>query len=1051
MNLIGKQTGFYFSFSTGITGDATKVSLNVKDKPLPEALDILFSKLPYSYLLKGKFILIVDRKNNKPNIPSLSAFVGTVENENGEPIVGATISLLNTQKGFSTNSNGQFSIPDFQKNSTIQISSIGYETKQIVVADQVEIKVKLKPSASELDEAIVIAYGKTTRRLNTGNIYKVRGQELVDQPVSNFVAALTGRVPGMLISQVNGIPGTAYKTQIQGRSSIGTTSIADPVINVLYIVNGTPFALNNNNLPTISASSTLKEGRNSFDLINTYDIESIEILKDADATAIYGSRGANGVVLITTKKGMKGKLTYHINVNTGFGRITKYPAMMNTEQYVKMRRNAIVNDGNTPNLNNAPDLFKWDTTRYTDFKKIMIEGTARSTNANFSVDGGNKLFSYLLCGSFRKQTTVFPGNFSENTFYSHGNIQYKSANKRLGAALNLIATHDDNLSPSRDMTTYVNLPPNAPDFYDSIGGLVWQHNGYAFNNPLATLQQPYDAITGNILLNFNASYNLTNELAFKINTGLNNISSKESNLLPRKSFNTFSNPNAIATSYFANTGLKSWILEPQLEFNSHLGKGKFSILFGSTYQKLVSRITNQTAYFSNDSVLNDINKATTVTTVPTNSDYKYLGTFGRFTFNWLDKYIINVTGRRDGSSRFGAGKQFGNFGAFGAAWIFTKEPFIYKMLPFISFGKIRTSYGITGSDQIGDYQYLDQWLQLPNTYQGNAGITPVQPANPYYSWQTNKKLALGFDIGFFKDKLTLTADYYRNRTGDQIITVSLPGTTGFDRLLAANYPAVVQNSGWEFTLQLNCLEQKCYNLNSKIVLTVPKNRLTSFPNLASSQYINRGLYLGQSISSITGLRYSGIDNNTGLFTFKDFDNNGSMSYPNDYSIVVNRDSKYYGSLLNNFRFKNFEIECLIEVKNQTSYNFLYAIYRNKPPGGRFNQPDILNNYWQKAGDQAYIQKLTANTGSEAYDAMQNFLSSNAVYSNAGYLKIKYAALSYRLSESVLHKLHLTQCRFYISSNNLAIFTRFKATDPETIDTFTLPPLRTVSAGIQMAF
>jgi TonB-dependent starch-binding outer membrane protein SusC len=1051
MNLIKKQTGCYFSFSSGITGEVTKVSLKVKNKPLPAALDILFSKLPYTYLLKDNFILIIDRKSNKPNIPSLLALSGTVEADNGEPIAGATISILSTQKGFTTNSNGHFSIPDFQKNTTLQISSIGYETVQIFVADQVEVNVKLKATATGLDEAIVIGYGKTSRRLNTGSVNKVKGSEIIDQPVPNFLAALAGRVPGMLISQVNGIPGAAYKAQIQGQSSIKPNIGNFPEINVLFIVDGVPYAPNNNNLPTISASVTLGEGRSSFDLINIADIESIEILKDADATAIYGSRGANGVVLITTKKGTKGKTVYNFSANTGFGRITRYPDMMNTADYVKMRRSAIANDGNTPNSTNAPDLFKWDTTKSTDFKSSMIGGTARISNAYFSIGGGNKFISYLFSNSFRRQTTVFPGNFHENTFYSHGNVEYKSTNNKLASELNFLATHDDNLSPSRDMTVYVNLPPNSPNFYDSTGELVWQQGGLAYNNPMATLIQPYRGVTTNILLNFNSSYKITNKLAFKINAGINNIASKESILQPRKSFNTFSNPNAIATSYFGNTKLKSWILEPLAEYNSLVGKGKISVIMGSTYQQLNSRITNHTAYFPNDSFLNNINAATIVKTTPNNSVYKYVGVFGRVGFNWLDKYIINFTGRRDGSSRFGEGKQFGNFGAFGAAWIFSKEPFITKAMPFLSFGKFRTSYGVTGSDQIGDYQYLDQWIQTTDTYQGISGITPISPANPYYSWEENKKLSIGTELGFLNDRVLLSTNYYRNRTGNQIITVLLPSITGFERLFAANYPAVLQNSGWEFTLHLNSIKKKDYSLSSMFILTVPKNKLLSFPNFSISQYINQGLYIGKSISSISGLTYSGVDRNTGLYTFKDFDNDGTLSYPNDYSVVVNQDPKYYGSLLNKFRYKNFQLECLIEFKKQISYNYLHAIYQNRPPGGRFNLPVTMSNYWQKTGDETQTQKLTASANSEAYNAAQNFLSSNAVFSNADYFKIKYTALAYHLSENVLRKLHLTVCRVYISSNNLVIFTPFKATDTETVKTFTLPPLRTVCAGIQMSF
>lgn len=1042
---INKQTGYYYSL--GDLKIIDKFTINVNKASLKDALNEVFKNKPYTYTIVNRIIVVLKAKN-KSTIPVSYTVTGKIENEKGEPLGEATIQVLNTNKGTITNSNGTFSISGIEKNSKIHISSVGYEAQEFQLRDQTEIKIRLKQAVKGLDEIITIGYGKTSRRLITGNVNKVRGAEIVDQPLSNFVAALTGRVPGMLISQHNGIPGSAYKAQIQGQSSIEPNIGRFPDINVLLIVDGVPYAPNNNNMPTITASVTLGSGRSSFDLINITDIESIEVLKDADATAIYGSRGANGVVLITTKKGTKGKAVYNISANTGFGRITRYPEMMTTENYVKMRRSAIANDGNTFNSTSAPELFKWDTSRYTDLKSAMIGGTARIANAYFSIGGGKKLISYLLSTSFRKQTTVFPGNFHENTFYSHGNLQYKSTNKKIVSELNFLATHDDNLSPSRDMTAYVSLPPNPPRFYDSAGELIWQQGGLAFNNPMATLIQPYRGLTNNILLSFNSSYKITNELAFKINVGINNIASKESILQPKKSV---SNPSAIATSYFGNTKLKSWILEPQAEYNSQVGRGKISVLMGSTYQKVITRITNQTAYFPNDSVLNDIQKATTVNTTPNNSVYKYIGVFARVGFNWLDKYIISITGRRDGSSRFGTGKQFGNFGALGAAWIFSKEPFINKNIPFLSFGKLRTNYGVTGNDQIGDYQYLDQWIQSSDTYQGVSGIIPLNPANPYYSWEENKKLSIGTELGFLRDKLLLSTNYYRNRTGNQIINVSLPSTTGFERLFAANYPAEVQNSGWEFTLHLNSIKKKDHSLITMFILTVPKNRLLSFPNFSNSQYVNRGLYLGQSLSSISGLTYSGIDKSTGLYTFKDFDNDGTLSHPNDYTVVGHQDPKYYGGLLNKFQYKNFELECLIEFKKQISYNFLHAIYQNRTPGGRFNLPAIMNNYWQKLGDESQNQKLTATNTSEAYKAAQNFLSSNAVFSNSSYLKIKYAALSYRLSEKALQKLHLKEFRFYLSSNNLAIFTPFKATDPETINTFTLPPLKTVTAGMQLAF
>lgn len=1052
MNIIRKQTGYYFSFSTGITGEVTNVSLNVKNKPLQAALDILFSKLPYTYLLKGKFILIVERNNNNGNVPLLFTLSGIVETENGEPIEGATILILNTKKGFTTNSAGQFAITGLSLNTILNISSIGYESKQIVLVDQAPLKIKLNAAIAGLDEALVVGYGKTSRRLITGNVAKVKGSDIVDQPVSNFVAALPGRVPGMLISQTNGLPGTSYKSEIRGLASIGVRLGIIPEQNILVLVDGIPFSPNANNLPTIPSGSALSAGRNVFDWINPNDIESIEILKDADATAIYGSRGANGIILVTTKKGHTGKRNFSFHFNTGIDNITRFPEMMSTTQYVKMRTDAINNDGDIVDNNTAPDLTKWDTTRTTDFRKLLLGGTGKINNFHMQIAGGSQKIQYLLSGAFHRQTTIFNDNFADNVLYSHSFLNYRSLNNKLKSSIGFIFSHDNNKSLSRDLTNYIITPPNAPSLYDSLGNLNWQQNGYSFNNPMALFKQTYNANTTNLLINSGLSYMVFKDFVIKLNAGINNISSRESKLQPRSSLNTYSSPNITGRSFFANTKLKSWIIEPQIEFERKISRGKLTYLMGATSQQVIfSNEYIAASGFKNDSFLTDLSYAAKVITTPKNTAYKYAGIFARLSYNYLDKYILNVTGRRDGSSRFGQGNQFGNFGAAGAAWIFTNEPIIKKVLPFISFGKLRMSYGVTGSDQIGDYKYLDSWMQTQNTYQGITGLFPVQPANPNYSWEVNKKFEGGFEFGMLNEKLFFSSIYYRNRTSNQIISVPLPAITGFDRLQYANFPVVVQNSGLEMILQMTAVKRK-FVLNSKFLLTIPQNKLISFPGLANYLYANNNVYVGKSITSISGLTYIGVDKSTGYFRFKDFNNDGNTDYPNDYSVLGNQDPKFYGSWENTCKFKNFEFNIFLEFKNKKSYNYLFKIYDNNPPGFAIvNQPTQLANYWQKPEDNQYIQMPTASDGSKAYGDIRNFVASDGILSNASYIRFKTVSVSYCLPSSILKKLYLNSCKFYLSSNNLAIITPFKGTDPEVIDIFTLPPTRTISAGIQVNF
>jgi len=1051
LNEINKQTGYYYSL--GDIKITDKFTINVNKAFLKDALDVIFKNKPYTYTIVNKIIVVL-RTNNKSTVPVLYTVNGKIENEKGEPLGEATIQVLNTHKGTVTNSNGAFSISGISPNSTIQISSIGYETQQVVVKNENTLTVQMKPAATGLDETVVIGYGKTSQRLNTGNVYKVRGQEIVEQPVSNFAATLPSRVPGLLISQQSGIPGTGYKFELRGKSSMGITLGTFPEINTLILVDGIPFSPNNNNLPVIGAGAAIgNPGRSAFDLININDIESIEVLKDADATAIYGSRGANGVILVTTKKGAVGKPTLSIQLQNGVGQITRYPDMMNTQQYIAMRRSAIINDGNTPNISNAPDIYKWDTTRYTDLKKMLIGGTAQIKNTNVSLSGGNNTTQYLLSYSWKKETTVFPGDFSDNTFYTHASAQHRSKNNKFNGSLSLIATHDNNWSLVRDLTAFVSLPPNVPSFYDSVGNLIWQQGGYSFNNPMSTLRQPYHALTNNILTDVNVTYSLLKNLTVKINGGINNIRIDESLLQPQGSQNTFTFPNAKGQAFFAESKLKSFIVEPQINYSTSLAKGKLAMVFGSTYQQLNTNIINQSAFnFPNDASITDFSKAETHTVTPTISVYKYVGAFGRLSYDWMNKYIINFTGRRDGSSRFGPGRQYGNFGAIGAAWIFSKENFAINHLPFLSFGKLRTSYGVTGSDQIGDYRYLGRWAESTGTYQGLIGIEPIQPDNTNYSWETNKKAEAALELGFFNNKLFISSAYYRHRSGNQIISVPLPSITGFDRLNAANYPAVIQNSGIELVIQVDQKISKDFSINSKALITIPKNKLLRFPNLSNSLYTGSYLNLGSSISTVKGFKSLGVDKSSGLYKFYDHNGDGTISYPDDYSVIGNTDPKYYGSLLNNFQFKNWNFEFLVEFRNQWNNNMYYKIYNTQPPGfARSNMPVELFNAWRKEGDQSDFQKFTASTNSLAYAEISNFLSSSGVYSNASYVRLKYLSLSYTLSSSLLKKLHLKKCKFYVAGNNLAIITPYVGTDPETINTFTLPPLRIYSAGFQMSF
>jgi hypothetical protein len=455
--------------------------------------------------------------------------------------------------------------------------------------------------------------------------------------------------------------------------------------------------------------------------------------------------------------------------------------------------------------------------------------------------------------------------------------------------------------------------------------------------------------------------------------------------------------------------------------------------------------------FPSDDQLRDRSAAGKLSTEELNTEYKYGGVFARLSGNLHDTYIINLTGRTDGSSRFGPGKQVGKFWAAGAGWIFSNETFIKDNISFLSYGKLRGSYGITGNDQIGDYKYLDQWQRVSFNYLGNSGIVPVQLADSNYSWEVNRKLEVALDLGMLKDHLMLSAAWYRNITGNQLIAYTLPAITGFNKYAAKNSPALVQNSGWELMLQTRNKPGRYFQWNSSVSVSIPRNKLLSFPNLNNSTYAS-SLVRGQSLSVLKGLTYTGVDATTGLFTFLDRDKNGSISYPNDYQVMGNLGPKWYGGIQNDLQYKGWQLSFFLEYRNQTAYNYLYSIYSTTSPGTMLtNQPVTVLDRWQQTMHQGALQQFTTGANSAANDAIGKFIQSSGVIDDASFWRLRNIEFSYTLPCGWLRKMCLKKSRVYIQAQNLFTITRYKGVDPETQNILALPPLRTIVAGVQITF
>ncbi len=430
---IERKTDHRFVYTKEMTAIGNPVTVQVRNSSLQNILDLIFKSQPLEFTVDEKFIAVKFKPNlNSVSLNSERDIYGKVVDEKGEAVVGATVLSRGRNRATATDSNGNFFLNEVNENDVLIITCVGYSRQEIAVKEKNNFIIYLSILATALDEKIVIAYGTNTQRLSTGNVSRVTATEISRQPSANPLAFLQGRVPGLDVTQSNGLPGSSFKIQVRGRNSIAQGS--EP----LFIIDGVPYAPGNNFLNQISSaigvSSSIpnfSSGLSPFSLINPADIESIEVLKDADATAIYGSRGANGVILITTKKGKEGKTRVAININNGWGKITRTMDMLNTSQYVQMRNEAFINDGLTPSVEPsdpgyAPDLLVWDNKRYTDFKKLLIGGTARTSNAQASLSGGSSNVQFLLGATYRYQSTVFPGDFTDKQGSFHLNLNHLS-------------------------------------------------------------------------------------------------------------------------------------------------------------------------------------------------------------------------------------------------------------------------------------------------------------------------------------------------------------------------------------------------------------------------------------------------------------------------------------------------------------------------------------------------------------------------------------------------------------------------------------------------
>lgn len=982
-----------------------KVTVKFNNAPLKTAMDTIESKTGNNYhftclasLLSGKAPVTVDFRNISLAmvLDSIFHFRDIAWESGGKLILLREQQFNHTQKA---------------------VESIAESKKQIP---------SRPPSPINLDSAVVYGYVATTPRFYTGNATTIIGADIAEQPVSNPLLALQGRVPGLFISSTGGISGKEVKVQLRGRNSI--MSGTDP----LFILDGVPV------IPFMTqalGSKVWKDKASTLSFINPTDIESIEVLKDADATAIYGSRGGSGVIIINTKKAAPGKMTLSLDYNHGWETVPRRVHLLNTTQYLAMRREAVLNDGANPSGN---DMTKWDTTRYTDWQKEIIGHAADVYNVHSSVTGGNENMQYLVSGNYQKEGTVFPGAFSTEKSAIHFSTVGSSPNKRFKTVVMGNYSTDHAALPFADMMQYITLPPNTPPVHNKDGSL-----NFGFLNPYISLIGPlFTADIKNLTGNVQLSYRWK-DFTFKGSFGDYLLIGNSNTKTPIESYapDVRDARTGSYTTYHYQSS--SRIFEPQITYDSYVLGGKLDALVGGTVQGWSEQreMINATG-FKEDALLGNLLYAGSIQAGESaQSEYRYGALFGRVGYQLENKYMAHVSIRRDASSRFGENRRHALFWAVGTGWIFSEEPFMQSFRKVLSYGKLRGSYGTTGNDQIGDYQYLAQYQRVEGTYQGSTGLQPYSVPNKDFAWEITKKLELGLELGFLKDRYFFKGSYYRNISTNQLVDYSLPEITGANSTYG-NIDARVLNAGWEFEVRGQFISTKDFSWSGNLNVSLPKNKLLRYPGELPPSMKD---VLGVSLTQVKVFQSKGVDDSTGGYLFNDGSGQAVLAKDGLPRMVpIDLAPRYYGGFGSNVQYKGVALDLFFQFVKQTGVRDVFdPVYM---PGYAHNQDVAVLDRKQIGQSGGRYQRFTQN--GVLRNGYLMALNSDLYYTDASYLRLKTLSLSYRLNAN---KWYMKDARVYLQGENLFTITPYKGLDPEVQSRDVLPSLRTIRIGMEVHF
>lgn len=964
---------------------------------------------------------------------------GIVVDEKGESVIGASVSEKGTTSGTATDIDGKFSL-EVKDGAVIVVSYLGFLTQEIIVNDRSDFHIIMKDNTEMLNEVVVVGYGVMRKKDLTGSLASVGAKSLKDKPVANIGEALQGQAAGVQVVNA-GAPGSNVSIRIRGLGSINST---DP----LLVIDGVP-----TDMP--------------LNALNQNDVETIDILKDASATAIYGSRGANGVVLITTKKGKSGDGIISVSANWGIQDATSVPKMLNASQFGSLHNDMMANNNRTQRPD-FEDPTSWG--KGTDWTDALLR-TAAMQNYSVSYSGGTDKSNYYVSGSVFDQNGIVI-----NTSYRRYTLQFNNESKVrpwLKFGNNVTLSHDTKKNGDYSiLNTLASLPTQS--IYNEDGtysgpGTEAQYYG-DLRNPIGTARLNNTTTKGyNVLGNLYGEASLFDKVTYKMTGGIDFKFWDENNFTPKYDWQ----PIPVVNSYRSEQSNKSltYLWDNTLTYMDTFNeKHNLNVMIGSSAQNNTYNYSKASIQgFLSDSN-NQLNNGLLDPTVGgSKNEWALLSFFGRVNYSFNDKYLLTATVRRDGTSRITKANRWGTFPSFSGAWRLSEESF-YKRNNILSDIKIRMGYGVTGNQGVLDnYAAVTRLKTSQYVFNGTPVSTlyPLVMPNPDIKWETVKQGNIGFDASLFKQRINVTFDAYVKNTTDMLVSMVVPITTGYSDIYTPMINAgKVRNIGWELTVASQNIKGD-FEWNTDFNISYNKNKIIKLNNNVSIysgyQQHTVGLPVGSFYGWVTNgifqnwdevnsyaYQYQGTDaaNGTapGDIKFLDINNDGVV---NDYdrTYIGNPTPAWNFSMTNSFSYRNFDMQVFLQgVAGNDIYNAnrvtLEGMYTVR------NQTKKVLNRWTGEGTSNSMPRAIYS------DPNKNTRTSTRFIEDGSYLRLKNLTLGYTLPESLIKKASINSLRFYMSAQNLLTLTKYSGFDPEIqggVDNSNYPLTRTISFGVDLKF